>query len=106
MKKVQDVGKVCILDVEMEGVKQLRKSHLDCRYVFLSPPSHEELERRLRGRGTDKEEAIVSRLKQAKVEMKYADTPGVHDMVVVNDDLERAYGEVEAFVLDDKNLVV
>jgi guanylate kinase len=82
-------------------VKQLRKSHLEARYLFLSPPSHEELEKRLRGRGTDKEADIVKRLEQAKVEMEYAKTPGVHDVVVVNDDLDKAYDEVEEFILKE-----
>lgn len=82
-------------------MKQLRRSHLKARYLFLSPPSHEELERRLRGRGTDKEGDILKRLEQAKVEMEYAKTPGVHDVVVVNDDLEKAYAEVEEFCLKE-----
>jgi guanylate kinase len=82
-------------------VKQLRKSHLEARYLFLSPPSYEELERRLRGRGTDKEADIVKRLEQAKVEMEYAKTPGVHDVIVVNDDLDKAYDEVEEFILKE-----
>ena len=82
-------------------MKQLRRSHLDARYLFLSPPSHEELERRLRGRGTDKEEAILKRLDQAKVEMEYAKTPGVHDVIVVNEDLDEAYAKVEEFCLSE-----
>jgi guanylate kinase len=59
----------------------------------------EELERRLRGRGTDKEEDIQKRLAQAKNELEYAKTEGAHDKVVVNDDLERAWREVEEFCL-------
>jgi guanylate kinase len=101
VRLVQDAGKTCILDIEMEGVKQLRRSHLEARYLFLSPPSHEELERRLRGRGTDKEEAVLKRLKQAKVEMEYSQTPGVHDVIVVNDELQKAYVEVEEFCLEE-----
>jgi guanylate kinase len=54
----------------------------------------------LRGRGTDKEEDIQARLKQAKVELEFAKT-GAHDKIVVNDDLEKAYAEVEKFCLED-----
>lgn len=97
VEELQSKGKVCILDIEMEGVKQMRKSHLKARYLFLSPPSMEELERRLRGRQTDKEEAILERLAQAKKEMEYAQTEGAHDKIVVNDDLEKAYQEVKEF---------
>jgi len=83
----------------MEGVKQVHKSHLKARFLFLSPPDKEELERRLRGRGTDKEEDILKRLRQAEAELEYAKVEGVHDKIVVNDDLERAYKEVEKFCL-------
>jgi guanylate kinase len=85
----------------MEGVKQVHKSHLKARFLFLEPPSEEELEKRLRGRGTDKEEDIVKRLETAKKELEFARTEGVHDKVVVNDDLERAYREVEKFCLGE-----
>ena len=79
----------------------MHKSHLKARFLFLSPPGMEELEKRLRGRGTDKEEDVLKRLSQAKVEMEYAKVEGVHDKVVVNDDLERAYKEVEKFCLGE-----
>lgn len=88
-----------MLDIEMEGVKQMHKSHLAARYLFIQPPSMEVLERRLRGRGTDKEEAIGLRLRQAGKELEYAKVDGVHDRVVVNDDLDKAWAEVEEFCL-------
>lgn len=78
-------GKVVVLDIEMEGVKQIKASDLKARYVFIAPPSEEELERRLRGRGTDKEEDIIKRLTQAKKELEYSKTPGVHDKIIVNE---------------------
>jgi guanylate kinase len=58
----------------------------------------EVLEKRLRGRGTEKEESIQKRLAQAKNELEYSKTPGVHDLIIVNDDLEKAYTELEEFV--------
>ncbi|RQM06745.1 hypothetical protein DH86_00003933 [Scytalidium sp. 3C] len=90
-------GQIVVLDIEMEGVKQIKKSSIDARYIFVAPPSAEELETRLRGRGTEKEESIQKRLKQAKLELEFADT-GAHDKVIVNDDLEKAYKELEDFV--------
>lgn len=101
--EARDAGKVVVLDIEMEGVKQVKASGLDARYVFIEPPSVEELERRLRGRGTEKEESVQKRLKQARVELDYAKTPGVHDLTIVNDDLERAYKELEDFVYKPKH---
>ena len=77
-------GKVVILDIEMEGVKQIKAAGFPARYVFIAPPSEEELEKRLRGRGTDKEESILKRLAQAKLELAFAKTPGIHDKIIVN----------------------
>ncbi|KAH6670321.1 guanylate kinase [Plectosphaerella plurivora] len=90
-------GKVVVLDIEMEGVKQVKNSSIDARYVFVKPPSVEELEKRLRGRGTEKEESIQKRLQQAKNELAYAET-GVHDIIIVNDDLDKAYKELVDFI--------
>ena len=60
----------------------------------------EVLEKRLRSRATDKEEAIVKRLNQAKVEMEFAHSgEAPHDKIVVNDDLDKAYQEVRDFIV-------
>lgn len=64
-------GKVCVLDIEIEGVKQVRNSHLNPILVFINPPSIEELERRLRGRNTESEESLQKRLNTAKIEIEY-----------------------------------
>lgn len=58
------------------------------------------LEERLRGRGTDDEESVRRRLEQAKKEMAFAKEEGAHERLVVNDDLDRAYEEVEKWVVD------
>ena len=84
----------------MEGVKQVKKTDLNARFLFLSPPSVEVLEQRLRGRGTDNEEAILKRLQQAQAEIAFAKEDGVHDKIVVNDDLETAYREVNDWIVD------
>ncbi|KAL6804633.1 guanylate kinase [Trichoderma sp. SZMC 28013] len=91
-------GKVVLLDIEMEGVKQIKKSGIDARYIFVSPPSIETLEQRLRGRGTETEQSIQERLAQAQKELDFSKTPGVHDIIIVNDDLEASYKKFEDFV--------
>ena len=92
--------RVCILDIEMEGVKQLKKSELNPRICFIQPPSVEELEKRLRGRGTDSEESIQKRLAQAKNEIEYCRTEGKNDKVIVNDDLDRAFEDLEKWAME------
>ncbi|KAJ5549830.1 guanylate kinase [Penicillium sp. DV-2018c] len=94
-------GLVVVLDIEMQGVKQMKaeaNESMDARYVFIKPPSFEDLERRLRGRGTEDDEDIRMRLVRARAEVEYAGTLGVHDKVIVNDELERAFRELEEFV--------
>lgn len=68
--------------------------------MFLSPPSIKILEERLRGRATDDEDSVRKRLEHADKEMAFAKEEGVHDKIVINDDLDRTYQEVEAWVVD------
>lgn len=77
----------------------VKRSSLNARYVFIGPPDIIELERRLRSRNTDSEEAILKRLETARKELEYAST-GAHDKIIVNDDLDKAYAELEEFVLE------
>jgi guanylate kinase len=96
-------GSVVLLDIEMEGVKQLKgeqskaDSQINPRFVFVGPPSFEALEARLRGRRTEDEGSIQRRLTQASAELAYAGT-GVHDKVIINDDLSKAFLELEDFI--------
>ena len=95
-KAVQDVldaGKVCLLDIDMQGVINLKNINMDCYYIFVKPPSLEELERRLRSRGTESEESVSRRLDIAKEELAYAEQPGNFHTAIINDDLEEAYTE-------------
>ena len=74
----------------LQGVRQVKESDLNPVYLFISPPTMEELEKRLRNRGTDSEEAVQKRLKAARDEILYART-GAHDIVIVNDNADDAY---------------
>jgi guanylate kinase len=77
---------------------------LNARFLFLAPPSIEELERRLRKRGTETEEKVRVRIAQAEKELEYASREGSHDKVVVNDDLDTAYAEMEEWIMSGENL--
>ena len=91
VETVQKEGKICILDIDVQGVQNVKKSSLDALYIFIAPPSMEELEKRLRGRGTEKEEAIVKRLANAKGELDYGLKEGNVDRVFTNDDLDKTF---------------
>lgn len=101
IKSVDDVAKqnkICLLDIDMQGVKSVKKCGIDARYLFLSPPSIESLRERLVGRGTETEESIAKRISAATAELEYSKT-GAHDKIIVNDDLDKAYAEFKEFIL-------
>ena len=91
VESVQKQGKICILDIDVQGVRNVKTSTLDAIYIFIAPPSMEELEKRLRGRGTETEEAVVKRLNNATEEVDYGTGEGNFDRVLKNDDLEKTF---------------
>ena len=88
-------GRDVVLEIDVVGASQIRERVSGSVLVFIEPPSMEELERRLRGRGTETEERIRLRLETAAWEMEQRDW---FDHVVVNDDLERASAHVAAII--------
>ncbi|XP_060806883.1 guanylate kinase isoform X2 [Amyelois transitella] len=96
--EVRRTGKICILDIEIEGVKQVKTTDLDPLLVFVMPPSIEELERRLRARNTEHEEALKKRLETAKREIEYGKEPENFHIIILNDNLDKAYTELREFI--------
>lgn len=85
-------GRPVLLEIELEGARQVRRSFPSGFQVFLKPPSFAELERRIRGRGSDSEVAIQQRLERARIELA---AEGEFDAVLVNGDLEEALLQLE-----------
>ncbi|XP_022151654.1 guanylate kinase 2-like [Momordica charantia] len=88
---VADAGKRCILDIDVQGARSVRASSLDAIFIFISPPSMAELEKRLRARGTETEEQILKRLRNAEAEIKQGESSGIFDHILFNDNLEKCY---------------
>jgi guanylate kinase len=88
-------GTPALLEIELQGARQVRDSMADAQLVFLAPPSWDELERRLSRRGTEPPEVIAERLERARVEMAADDE---FDAVVVNDDVGRAAAELVGLI--------
>lgn len=84
-------GIPAILEIDLAGVRQVRQQMPDARFVFIAPPSWEELVNRLRGRGTESEEEMARRLDTAKQELAAQDE---FDHVVVNDEVDRTVSEL------------
>ena len=88
-------GMNVILDIEVQGARQVRKKMPEAVLIFIAPPSIEELERRLRGRATDTESAIEGRLIRARQEFQEAD---FYDYLIVNDDVEKAAAKLNSII--------
>jgi guanylate kinase len=88
-------GRDVVLEIDVQGARQVRERAPEAVLIFLAPPSMEELERRLRSRGTEDEARLALRLATAKQEM--AQLP-LFDHVVVNDRLNEATAQVEAII--------
>lgn len=97
-------GKWVILEIELEGARQIRKNFPGALRVLVLPPSMEELEYRIRSRGQDSDEAIARRLTRARAEIAAAHE---FDVQVTNDDLEAALSRIEQilFAQTGKELV-
>ncbi len=89
-------GRDVLLDVDVQGAAQLRNTLPHASFVFIMPPSMKELERRLRSRGTDKDEDIAKRMHNASQEIACARW---FDAVVLNDSLDKAYDELRSLYL-------
>ncbi|KAI0255764.1 guanylate kinase [Lactifluus subvellereus] len=96
---IVESGKRCILDIEVQGLRQIKNTDLNPVYCFISPPSLSVLRERLVERGTETPTAIEKRLKTALLEIEYAKLPGAHDHIIVNDDYERAYALFKSVAL-------
>ncbi len=86
-------GHDVILEIDWRGARQVRESMPDCITIFILPPSVEELERRLRDRGTDSVEVVERRLRDARSDMEHQDE---FEHVIINDNLDIAVNELES----------
>ncbi len=96
--KQLDLGYFILLDIEVKGAMSVKELYSEnCLSVFIKPPSMEVLEQRLRDRKTEDSDSLQLRLERAQKEITFADQ---FDLVIVNDELERAYSELRKAVSD------
>lgn len=105
VQDVQAKNLICILDIDMQGVRNIKKTDLNPIYVSIQPPSMDILEKRLRDRKTESEESLQKRLNAAHVDMEFSKEEGLFDVVIVNDTLEDAYGKLKGALLEEINQV-
>ena len=94
-------GERLILEIELEGARQVRRTAPEALQIFIRPPSFAELESRIRGRGQDPEEAIQRRLERAKVELAFE---AEFDICITNDRLEATVHQLESILFPASGL--
>ena len=97
--RAREEGSGVIFDIDFQGARQIRARVPEAVSVFILPPSLSELERRLRGRGTEDEATTLRRLANAKREIAHY---GLFDYVVVNDDLDQAYLRLKSITIAER----
>lgn len=95
LDRVNGKKTLLILDVDVQGAILLKGRSIDAKYIFIMPPSIEELKNRLLERKTENEEELKKRIWNAKREIEYADK---FDLIIVNNDLEKAYKELKKYI--------
>lgn len=95
-------GKDVILEIEVQGALQVRAHYPEAVFIFVLPPALGDLEARLRGRGTETEEVILSRLERAKAEFKYIEK---YNYILINDTVEDATARLDAIVKAEHSLL-
>lgn len=95
VEQKMEEGKTVVLDIEVQGARNVINAFPDAVSVYIVPPTYEDLERRLRGRGTETEEQIQGRLNTAVEEARAAD---FYRYIIVNDQLEQAVKELDAII--------
>lgn len=95
LKDQMQAGRDVLLEIDWQGAQQVRKQFPEAVGIFILPPSLAELERRLRGRGTDSDEVIARRLTAAVGEMRHVDE---FDFAIINNDLDEALKDLAAAV--------
>ncbi|GHD02019.1 guanylate kinase [Zhihengliuella salsuginis] len=91
VEEAAEAGKHVLLEIDLQGARQVKASMPEAKFVFLAPPTWEELVRRLTGRGTETPEEQQRRLETAKLELA---AESEFDVTIVNDDVERAADEL------------
>ena len=95
VERTLESGRPALLEIDLQGARQVRGTMPEARFVFLSPPSWDELVRRLVGRGTEDEEERAARLETARTELAAVEE---FDVTVVNDDIRRAAEELVSWM--------
>ena len=100
VEEAELLGQDLLLDIEVQGARQLQEKGIDAVYIFVTPPSFAELERRLRSRNTEDEVSIQRRLRQSVEDVSHVHR---YQFVIVNDNLEEAYSRLRSIFVAERS---
>ena len=100
IEEAERLGQDLLLDIEVQGARQLQEKGVEGVYIFVTPPSFAELERRLRSRNTEDEAAIQRRLRQSVEDVSHVHR---YQFVIVNDNLEEAYSRLRSIFIAERS---
>lgn len=100
IEAAESEGADLLLDIEVQGARQLQEKGIEAVFIFVTPPSFAELERRLRSRNTEDEAAIQRRLRQAVEDVSHVDR---YQFVIINDNLEEAYSRLRSLFVAERS---
>lgn len=100
IEEAERLGQDLLLDIEVQGARQLQEKGVEAVYIFVTPPSFAELERRLRSRNTEDEAAIQRRLRQSVEDVSHVHR---YQFVIVNDNLEEAYSRLRSIFVAERS---
>jgi len=98
VKQIMEQKKICILEIDVVGAQKISKSGQEANYLFIEPPSMEELRRRLDTRATDSEKVKELRMTNAIVEIEIAKTFGIYNRFITNIEVDQTYNDVIEFI--------
>eukprot|EP00736_Rhodelphis_marinus_P014529 Rmarinus@m.3176 len=100
VQSVGEAGRICVLDIDVQGVRQVKQTELQPLCLFVAPPDLAELQTRLKKRGTESEESLTRRLENAKEEIEASKEEGFFDKVIVNDSIDSAFKQLTTSLSD------
>jgi len=103
VEKTINKSKDIILSIDVQGAMQIKKTTPGAVFIFISPPSFEELKKRLRKRNTDHKHSISKRLRTAKKELNYISK---YDYIVINDSINKAIGKLKAIIMAERCRII
>ncbi|OHD25179.1 MAG: guanylate kinase [Spirochaetes bacterium GWC1_27_15] len=96
IEEIINCGKICILDIDVQGAMNLMNNNVKAKYVFIAPPSIESLKERLLKRSTDSLAVIEKRIKNAEKELSLKDR---YQYIVINDNFDNAFNQLENIII-------